>query len=283
MDSYHCTLLTCICLSNSFFLCRYNRMMTIKKYANIATERYMQARERRYLVILKSDYMNEIGNVLTLAKDNKLQLGHVKMSVTGDVLIEFIGFDGGANKFIDSAPTYTCVSECGPEEILETLDDAASVNISKECSLCLIKPHIMKDGLEGEVLKYITDNGFNIGALQTIYFSPSMSEELFSVYRNIYRPYCSMLEHMSSGPCLAVMIIKGPSALADTSGFLVDEFREFCGPLNPGIAKTLRPKSVRGMYGSSLVLNAVHCTDLPEDGDMECKFMFETMATLDAK
>ncbi len=38
------------------------------------------------------------------------------------------------------------------------------------------------------------------------------------------------------------------------------------------IARTLRPKTLRALFGSDKVKNAVHCTDLPEDAVLEVKF-----------
>ncbi len=46
-------------------------------------------------------------------------------------------------------------------------------------------------------------------------------------------------------------------------------FRDICGPLDPDIAKTIRKNSLRAKFGLDKVLNAVHCTDLPEDGILE--------------
>ena len=36
-----------------------------------------------------------------------------------------------------------------------------------------------------------------------------------------------------------------------------------CGPHDPEMAKTVRPKSLRAVFGKDRVKNAVHCTDLP--------------------
>jgi nucleoside-diphosphate kinase len=70
---------------------------------------------------------------------------------------------------------------------------------------------------------------------------------------------------------------------AETST-VVDEFRQLVGPLNPEIARAVRPYSLRAQFGdttdSSLSRNAVHCTDLWEDGEMECKFMLDTIGSL---
>ncbi len=38
------------------------------------------------------------------------------------------------------------------------------------------------------------------------------------------------------------------------------------------IARALRPKSLRALFGSDKIKNAVHCTDLPEDAILEVNF-----------
>ena len=47
------------------------------------------------------------------------------------------------------------------------------------------------------------------------------------------------------------------------------QVREFCGPMDPEIARHIRPQTIRAMFGLDKISNAVHCTDLPEDGVLE--------------
>ena len=61
---------------------------------------------------------------------------------------------------------------------------------------------------------------------------------------------------------------------------VVSQFREFTGPLSPELARTLRPKSLRAAFGTNVNLNGVHSTDLPDDGEMECTYIFHTLASL---
>jgi nucleoside-diphosphate kinase len=57
----------------------------------------------------------------------------------------------------------------------------------------------------------------------------------------------------------------------------VEQFRTFCGPYDPEIAKKLEPKTLRAKYGVDRVLNGVHCTDMAEDGPLEVHFIFDTL------
>jgi nucleoside-diphosphate kinase len=50
--------------------------------------------------------------------------------------------------------------------------------------------------------------------------------------------------------------------------------RRFCGPHDPDEAKMYNGNSIRAMYGQDKIRNAVHCTDLAEDGLLECEYFF---------
>ncbi len=43
------------------------------------------------------------------------------------------------------------------------------------------------------------------------------------------------------------------------------------------MAKTVRPKSLRAVYGKDKGKNGVHCTDLPEDGVLEVEYFFNIL------
>ena len=59
---------------------------------------------------------------------------------------------------------------------------------------------------------------------------------------------------------------------------LVDDFRELVGPADVELARALRPRSLRAQFGASRALNGLHCTDLPEDGELECAFFFSNLS-----
>lgn len=77
-----------------------------------------------------------------------------------------------------------------------------------------------------------------------------------------------ILKYMCSAPCIALEI-RGDD--------VVRRFREICGPVDVQIAQTLRPTSLRARFGKSNLHNAVHCTDCPEDGVLECHYIFQSI------
>ena len=44
--------------------------------------------------------------------------------------------------------------------------------------------------------------------------------------------------------------------------------------MDPEIAKNLRPNTLRARFGLDRVKNAIHCTDLAEDGQLESEYFF---------
>lgn len=131
-----------------------------------------------------------------------------------------------------------------------------------------MKPHIVKDGLAGQVIDMILASGFEISAAEIFYLSRPIIEEFYDVYKNIIPEYLPIIEHFSNGPTLALEIRQENA---------VRSFREFVGPNDPEIAKHLKNESLRAKFGIDKVKNAVHCTDMPEDGVLECEYFFKIL------
>jgi len=114
----------------------------------------------------------------------------------------------------------------------------------------------------------------------------------------------ALVDDVIAGPCVALQV-RGSSAgavdHATAAASLIAEFRELCGPSDSEIARALRKNSLRAKFGVDKVCsvqrlcfyskisqytnvagvqvsNAVHCTDLSEDGPLECAFFFDLLA-----
>lgn len=137
-------------------------------------------------------------------------------------------------------------------------------------TLCIIKPHAVKENLIGEILKIITENGFTITAMKMLQMTRSQSEAFYEVYKGIVDDYMSMVMQMHSGPCLALEVQGSDD---DVQG----KFRALCGPSDVSIAKMLRPRTIRALFGTDKTLYAVHCTDLKEDTLLELEYVFKEL------
>lgn len=280
----------------------YNRLMIVKKYANKATTEYMNAREVRFLCKVDRRDLHQFGTLLLMAKKHGLVLGKVltvsddfySSAITsvasGDVVAELVGIlstnkDGFQNEVLtDKKLSSATVVKASTRDIDEALNTRAMAQMKKtNCTLCVIKPHVIKAQQAGELLTHISSSGYCIEGLFSVHMTLQMAHELFEVYRGVLPNYTALIEHMCITPVLAVLITGGTKGSTgsdwdDTT--VVSSFREFAGPHNPSLAKALRPRSLRALFGVDSVRNAVHCTDLEDDGELECRYFFETLASL---
>lgn len=100
-----------------------------------------------------------------------------------------------------------------------------------------------------------------------------------------------MVLELANGPCIAMEIV---SSQPDSNVYL--DFRNLCGPTDPvsfnfvliahfflaltykqELAKQLRPNTIRARYGNTKVMNAIHCTDLEEDTQIEVEYFFKIL------
>jgi len=136
------------------------------------------------------------------------------------------------------------------------------------CTCAVIKPHIVFEARVGKIIDFILGEGFEISAMQMFFLDRPTSEEFFEVYRGVLPEFGAIAEHMTSGPCIALEVRQEEAVKA---------FRDVCGPHDPEIAKILKPNTIRAKFGSDRVKNALHCTDLPEDGSLEVEYFFNIL------
>jgi nucleoside-diphosphate kinase len=134
------------------------------------------------------------------------------------------------------------------------------------CTLCIIRPHAVK--CAGEIIGRILAEGFEISAMRLWHMDKVTAEEFLDVYKEVLPEYPEMCHQMCTGPSL-VMEVRQEDA--------VNSFRKLVGPHDPEIAKHLRPDTIRSKFGVDRVRNAVHCTDLPEDGLLEVEYFFNVL------
>ena len=156
------------------------------------------------------------------------------------------------------------------------------------CSLLLLRPHCLAAGNAGHILSSLSQSTtLAISALQTFHVDRTTAEEFFEVYKGVVGEYSAWVEEASSGQCMAVEVVRrgkvsGEEEKETAVGggrSVVEELRELAGPYDPEIARHLRPQSWRALYGVNKVKNAVHVTDLKEDGPLESEFFFQLLAT----
>ncbi|KAK1132338.1 hypothetical protein K0M31_016446 [Melipona bicolor] len=142
----------------------------------------------------------------------------------------------------------------------------------ENCTCCIIRPHAVQAKLTGNIIDDVQKAGYTISAVQKFVVNPFDAEEFLEVYKGVLPDYAAMVGELQSGPCI-VMEIKHKDDKYDVQG----EFRKLCGPMDPDIARQIRPDTLRAKYGKTKVQNAVHCSDLPEDGILEVEYFFKIL------
>lgn len=142
------------------------------------------------------------------------------------------------------------------------------------CTVAVIKPHAVAAGSAGRIIDLIARSGFEIRGMELFNLDRQSCEEFLEVYKGVVPEYNPLVEQLGSGSCIALEL---HDARQPDNPEIVQKFRDLCGPADPQIAKHIRPHSLRAQFGVNKVKNAVHCTDLPEDGGLEAEFFFSIL------
>ncbi|MBI3195842.1 MAG: nucleoside-diphosphate kinase [Ignavibacteriae bacterium] len=130
-----------------------------------------------------------------------------------------------------------------------------------ERTLAILKPDCVKKNLTGEVIARIEKAGFKILAMKKARLSKETAGGFYAVHKG--RPfYDSLVEFMSSGPCVPIALEK-ENAIAD--------YRTLIGATDP---KDAAEGTIRKLYADNKGENIVHGSDSVENGKIEIAFFF---------
>ncbi|XP_050681384.1 nucleoside diphosphate kinase 7-like isoform X2 [Leptidea sinapis] len=102
------------------------------------------------------------------------------------------------------------------------------------CTLCIVKPHALREGKLGDIMEQIDEAGFNITALNMFMVENINANEFYEVYKGIVQEFKGMVDELSSGPCVAMEIVAKNKGLHTAV-----EFRKLVGPIDPVSNKRL--------------------------------------------
>ena len=136
--------------------------------------------------------------------------------------------------------------------------------MSGNITLTIIKPDAFSKNNAVQILKRITDAGFNIVAKKTTQLSLEQAKKFYEVHKE-HEFYNGLVEFMSSGPVLVAMLQKNNA---------VEDFRKIIGKTNPAEATE---GTIRHEFGTSLRANAVHGSDSDENAKGEGDFFFSML------
>jgi len=286
------------------------RQLKIVGYGDQYTRRELGEEKGRTLAMIKPDGYNNTGQILQSIGQSCLAISRLKMiRMDADAARKFtsIGDDSGPEHAQHLSADVVVVMELIGRDVVATwqqmmgsirdaiaTDDVRnavhgsssnekaaaelefffgegkkwpSTALFNNCTLCIIRPHaVVKSG--GEIVSQILAEGFEISAMCLFHLDKAGAEEFLEPYKGVLPEYFDMVNQLEQGPCL-VMEVRQEDA--------VNSFRRLVGPHDPEIAKHLRPETLRAKFGLDRVRNAVHCTDLPEDGLLEVEYFFNVL------
>jgi nucleoside-diphosphate kinase len=128
-------------------------------------------------------------------------------------------------------------------------------------TLAIIKPDAVKRNLIGQIIKEITDAGFKIKAMKMVRLNKDSAGGFYEVHKE--RPfYNSLVEFMTSGPCVPIALEKD-NAVAD--------FRKLIGATDPADADE---GTIRKFFAHSKSENVIHGSDNDENAALEIAYFF---------
>ncbi|KAL0232551.1 hypothetical protein GEMRC1_011298 [Eukaryota sp. GEM-RC1] len=264
------------------------RQMKIMEYGDKHTQDYFQGNRQCYYVIIPPNLFDSVGVILQYCLEQNIRpfkLRSVKIPTSYNskissvfspqsppsdgvsVLFEAVGSDV-ESKLTSLQPKYPILTSSNPSLFYELIS-LPSTAVYENCSLLIIRHHLEKLNVFGTILDTILHEGFDVTAIGSFHLDKSQACEFLEVYRGVLGEFDGWAKDLSMGQVVAVAITGTPS--------VVNELREWVGPIDPEIGRQLSPRSIRSIYGESRILNGVHVTDLAEDGPLECQYFFDFM------
>ena len=128
-------------------------------------------------------------------------------------------------------------------------------------TLTIIKPDAFGAGKAGKIIALLEEKGFRVRAARVLHMSKAEAGEFYAVHRE--RPfYGELVEFMTSGPCMPMILEKGNAVAA---------LRDAIGATDP---KEAAEGTVRKLYAESKGRNAIHASDSDENANREARFFF---------
>ena len=176
--------------------------------------------------------------------------------------------------------------------IFDSAQSKSSAKVSKgRSTLVVVKPHSISEGTHHEILKRIVDHHFMVTCVQQFQLQPKQAQQFMSVYKTVVPEYRDLTHQLFSGTIIAMEIYdsardddtnnnnnkENSNRSISTSSDVVQQVREFMGCHDPNVAKHIQGNTVRALFGTTRVKNAVHCTDLSDDGILEVQYFFDIL------
>ena len=281
----------------------YSRQLKIVEYGDSHTEAAFSLARQQTLCVVKPGAVHLAGKVINASQKSGFSVARVKMaqlssaqasamfgeasvaelssgpsvgvSLVGDDAVA--SFKALAKELVGSLGDCVVYSESADAVASQTSAYFANAPACRlaDTALCLVKPSAM-DHL-GLVVDAVMASGFTMTGASTFTLDRVDAVEFLEVYKGVVPEFAASVDELTSGPFVAIEVAQSGSNANGSENGVVEALREACGPADPEIARVLRPDSIRAKFGFDKVRNAVHCTDLPEDGELETHYFFKIL------
>jgi len=134
-------------------------------------------------------------------------------------------------------------------------------------TLAIIKPDAFGAGKAGKIVAHLEALGFRIVCARVLHMSKAEAGAFYEVHKG--RPfYGELVEFMSSGPCMPLVLEKADAVAA---------YRMAIGATDPAEAAA---GTVRKLFAESKGRNAVHGSDSDDNARQEGLFFFGAAALI---
>jgi len=130
-----------------------------------------------------------------------------------------------------------------------------------EQTFAIIKPDGVANGLVGEIIRRIENEGIRLAAMRLVQLNQRQAEGFYYVHSS--KPFfTSLIEYMTSGPCV-LLVLSAPD--------VINRWRTLMGPTDPQKA----PRgTIRGDMGLNIERNVVHGSDSRQSAVYEINYFF---------
>ncbi|EGB03788.1 hypothetical protein AURANDRAFT_59582 [Aureococcus anophagefferens] len=259
----------------------HSRALKIVRYADRATAMALSKSQIVSTVLLTPECIacRKLGAAISMLEDAGLTIKKLKMVALNkpeaDKCLQRLhkrpneGSQLSSNKCVIASVAGTDAVEA-LTQACRAISESLGARFGSNCTCCVVRPHAVMGKQLGAILSHIEAlQAYEISAMALFKLDIPAAAEFLEIYEGVIPEFEASVKQLSSGPCCALEL--------RTSGTAVQHFRESCGPWDVNFAKEIRPQTIRAKFGIDGVKNAVHCTDLPDDGESEVRYFFEIL------
>mmetsp|Transcript_3279 Transcript_3279/g.4835 ORF Transcript_3279/g.4835 Transcript_3279/m.4835 type:complete len:367 (-) Transcript_3279:32-1132(-) len=278
----------------------YSRQLKVTAYGDQFTANKMATFTQTTVAIIRPDGFEDAGSIIGKIEHSGFRIKQLRMvqldreraseiyqddnlvecMVSGpSIALELVG-DNAIEKWKGMMADEPCLGSASTDDAaVETAfyfsSDQETTARFEKSSLLLIKPHAVTEGLIGKILGTLLSYSMDILALETFTLDTANAADFLEVYKGVLPEYPQMVSQYANGQCVAIEV--GKTLDGNQESDIVEDLRDVAGPADPELGRILRPQSLRSLYGTNKIKNAIHVTDLEEDAPLETDFFFNVL------